>query len=108
MRRPKAVRPIAMYIDRRYLGAKLLEKIVPILACQSCAQERMAEYVRSTRRVSDQLVQSDGGTSLEMTLCIVSDPRDIQTRCDVEAHSNHEKGKVPSTDGGNSCKQDVA
>jgi hypothetical protein len=103
--RPKAVRPIAMYMDCRYLGAKLLAKIDPMLFQVSGGQAKArADHSRSTSRVTDQLIQTYSGTSFEVALSVVTDPGDVQTGGDVKTHGNNEKGEVSTSDSRNSCE----
>lgn len=63
--------------------------------------------VRSSSRVTDQLVQSNSGTSLEVALRVVSDPSNVETGCNVETHCDDEESKVPSANLRYSGKQDV-
>jgi hypothetical protein len=97
-----------MYIDRRYRGAKLLEKIVPMLVCQPAKEGEVRLDPRSSCGVPDQLVEADSCTSLEVTLSVVSNPGNIEAGSNVETHGNDEKGKVPPTNGRNSGEQNVS
>lgn len=64
--------------------------------------------VRGTSRVTNELVQSHGRTSLEVALCVVTDPRNVESRSNVKTHGYNEQSKVSSTDLGDRGEENVS
>lgn len=63
--------------------------------------------LRSTGRVTNELVQAYRSTSLKMSLSVVTDPCDIQSGSDVETHGDDEQGKVTTADLRDGGEKDV-
>jgi hypothetical protein len=74
----------------------------------SAKSDVLQVHLRCTCGVSDQLIEADCSTSLEMALSVVANPSDIETRCDVETHGDDKEGKVSPSHSWYSREQNVA
>jgi hypothetical protein len=63
--------------------------------------------LRCTCRIPDQLIEADCSTSFEMALCIIANPSDIETRCDIETHGDNKEGKVSPSHSWYSREQNI-